>query len=438
MDFSDLKKWKIKKKNKNIYKVQYKNKFYIGELKNYKPDGIGYYHSNIENYKGYWKEGKKNGYGYTFDKNGNKIYSGHWKDNSPNGKGILFYEKNKIKYSGYFKDNFYSGEGRLYNKDGNLLYKGNFLNSKYNGKGILYNTNNSKKYDGFWVNNERDGMGKEYDYKGNLIYEGEFKNNKRNGYGYKFSFDFPYNYSYWKDGKQYNLYKQFPKSFYEIKSFIGQGGFGKLSLYKDKNTNKLYAVKFFKTEMDLIVQYRNLKYLQENKVCKPYFLCPYGIFYHYNKFCLVFNYLEGYITFEKFRKNKLIEKKDKIKICSQMWYEINLLHKIGMIHCDIKSSNIMIHPETFKVHIIDFGVAIIIDKKDKEKKYIVYGITKKYFNLPLGRKYNFKQLIKNDLNTMSKIIYLYLNNYKKETLPSFESRLDFIQNNLKMNSPSMI
>ena len=408
MDFSNLKKWRIVSKKKNIYKVQDKNKIYIGELENYKPNGIGYYQSIIENYKGYWKDGKKNGLGYTFHKNGDKIYSGHWINNIPNGEGILFYGKNKIKYSGNFKDNFFNGLGILYRDDGSLMYRGFFIKSKYDGKGILYYKNNNIKYEGSWKNGKKNGYGKEFNAGGEILYEGEFKNNERNGFGYIYIYGFPYRYSYWIKRKAYNLYKPFPKSFIPIKSFLGEGGFGKLSLYQDKKTNKLYAVKFFKKEMDLVVQYRNLKYLKEKKVCSRYFLCPYGIFNYENRFCLAFTYLEGYITFTDFKKDKTINDKNKVKICSQMWKQIHILHRIGMIHCDIKSSNIMIDPKTLNVHIIDFGIAIIIDKKQKEKKYMVYGLTKKYFNLPLGTTYTYQELIENDLKTMSKIIFSYL------------------------------
>lgn len=427
MDFSDLKKWKMISRKKNIYKVQYKNKIYIGELKNYKPNGIGYYQSSIENYKGYWKDGKKNGLGYTFHKNGEKIYSGEWKNNIPNGEGILFYEKNKIKYSGNFKDNFFNDFGILYRNNESLMYKGYFLKSKYNGKGILYYKNNNKNYEGLWKNGKKNGYGKEYNTRGEILYEGEFKNNERYGYGYIYIYGFPYRYSYWIDKKPYNLYKPFPKSFILVKDFIGKGGFGKLSLYKDKNTEKLYAVKFFTKEMDLVVQYRNLKYLKEKKVCSRYFLCPYGIFNHKNKLCLAFNYLEGYITLKNFRKNNTIKYNDKLQICSQMWKQIHILHRIGMIHCDLKSSNIMVDPETFNVHIIDFGIAIIIDKKNKEKKYMVYGLTKKYFNLPLGSTYTYEELIENDLKTMSKIIFSYLG-YTKYNNESEKKRFQFLDN----------
>ena len=177
--------------------------------------------------------------------------------------------------------------------------------------------------------------------------------------------------------------------------------------------------------MDLVVQYRNLKYLKEKKVCSPYFLCPYGIFNHQNKLCLVFNYLEGYITFKDFRKDKTIKYKQKLDICSQMWKQIHILHKIGMIHCDIKSSNIMINPKSMNVRIIDFGIAIIVDKKDKEKRYMVYGLTKKYFNLPLHKNYTYEELKENDLKTMSKIIFSYLN-YSMNKNQSYKERFKLL------------
>ena len=46
--------------------------------------------------------------------------------------------------------------------------------------------------------------------------------------------------------------------------------------------------------------------------------------------------------------------------------QIHILHRIGMIHCDIKSSNIMIDPKTLNVHIIDFGIKLLLIKNKRK------------------------------------------------------------------------
>ena len=45
---------------------------------------------------------------------------------------------------------------------------------------------------------------------------------------------------------------------------------------------------------------------------------------------------------------------------------------------------------------------------------MVYGLTKKYFNLPLGTTYTYQELIENDLKTMSKIYFFLFRLYYKK------------------------
>ena len=91
------------------------------------------------------------------------------------------------------------------------------------------------------------------------------------------------------------------------------------------------------------------------------------------------------LHFKSFVTNPLSFDKKKY-ICSQMLKELNILHRIGMIHSDIKPENIMINPKTLKVRIIDFGCEIIIDKENKDKKYQIHGFTKRYFRIKSKRE----------------------------------------------------
>ena len=337
-------------------------------------------------------------------------------------------------YKGSIKNGQYNGEGTLYYTNGKKRYRGTFLNSKFHGFGILYNEQGDevKNTEGYWKNGKKDGLCKIYNKDGNLSFEGEYKNDKQDGYGYIYKENFPNEYTFWENGIQIKTpYKPFPKNLI-FQKHIGGGGFGNLDLYKNKNNGKLFAVKklverYKKEEHHLVIQYRNLEYLKEYKVCKPYFLCPYGIFKDNKEVKIVFNYLEGYKTFSDFRDVPLSKTKKKY-ICSQMIKELNILHRIGMIHSDIKPDNIMVHPKTFKVRIIDFGCAIIIDKENKDKKYDIHGFTERYFHLNRYKKHKFNELKKNDMKALTKIIYPYLTGIDKRI--NFHNRLEYIKKNL--------
>tara|TARA_B110000438_G_scaffold296839_1_gene342160 strand:+ start:75 stop:1355 length:1281 start_codon:yes stop_codon:yes gene_type:complete len=85
---------------------------YIGEFKNFKPDGYGTFSwTNGDRYYGQWKDGKNNG-------TGTKL----WSDGT--------------EYSGMFKSDKLHGEGTFYYSDGKK-YVGEFINGKRHGKGIF-------------------------------------------------------------------------------------------------------------------------------------------------------------------------------------------------------------------------------------------------------------------------------------------------------------
>ena len=172
---------------------------YIGEYKDYVPNGFGIYKNYITNLKitgifknntfsdigieesaegGYTYYGdfinnKKEGYGTMIWKDGAK-YQGEFKNNQANGYGIIEYPDNKY-YQGEVKNGRMDGFGEFFWKD-EKRYIGNYKNDKRNGFGIFIirpnenqstavpskrrnNINNYSAYIGFWKNGNKEGFG---------------------------------------------------------------------------------------------------------------------------------------------------------------------------------------------------------------------------------------------------------------------------------------
>jgi hypothetical protein len=197
---------------KNWEKVDIsKNKYYIGELENKKPNGIGIlynydYEKNID-YIGYFKNGKYEGYGRKYDNYKRIHYLGYFSDNIYNGFGFLF-DNLYIKYIGYFSEGQYNNYGKLFsNYSQNVLYQGFFEKGNRRGKGIifyekdfiyikglfndkkingiLYDPDGNELYKGEFIN-ERPKKGKNikiYELNGEIKYEGDFLDGEYNGYG---------------------------------------------------------------------------------------------------------------------------------------------------------------------------------------------------------------------------------------------------------------
>ena len=106
---------------------------YVGEFKNFKPNGYGtFVWTNGDKYYGEWKDGKSSGNGTKVWKNGRK-YLGTFKNDKLHGEGTLFYPDGK-KYTGEFIDGKRHGDGTFTYPDG-TAYIGKFIAGKEEGIG---------------------------------------------------------------------------------------------------------------------------------------------------------------------------------------------------------------------------------------------------------------------------------------------------------------
>lgn len=200
--------------------------YYIGELKNNKPhgmgalvgvaDGAGTYDFSGEAlfyYVGNFKEGIKDGYGVEFHADEGDItyivqyiieqdlvsdeygeflcqylfnhvsYEGYWKGNEKHGKG------NKYSFPEYLSVYYFSIavneplEGYIF---GNVypseVIRGEWVNGKMTGDFAIYE-HNEKSYIGEMKNGSGNGWGTKYYGSGQVSYEGEWKNGEPHGYG---------------------------------------------------------------------------------------------------------------------------------------------------------------------------------------------------------------------------------------------------------------
>ena len=152
-------------------------------------DGWGKYVYNNGYYRGFFKDNKRNDYGfYSWDKG--DFYFGNWSNGSRNGYGEHFWEDGS-DYIGEWKNDVIAGYGIKRNSDktykrgiwenGVLKIKYDFYNNNIN-KGCTsgnckngygrYIWGNGDSYRGFFVNGKRI-MGN-YKYASGIIYQGQF------------------------------------------------------------------------------------------------------------------------------------------------------------------------------------------------------------------------------------------------------------------------
>ena len=133
---------------------------------------------NLINYKMFsWRYIKfeSNGYGKEYSVDNNQlVFEGEYKNGRRNGKGKEYEKNGEIIYEGEYLNGKRNGKGK---ENGRFAFEGEFLRGKkWNGKGyeegeLIYELKNGK------------GFVKEYnDYDGN-VFEGEYENGLRNGKG---------------------------------------------------------------------------------------------------------------------------------------------------------------------------------------------------------------------------------------------------------------
>jgi len=131
---------------------------FIGEYKNYIPDGFGIYKNLITNTK----------------------ITGIFGPNGLFGIGSEYSEEEGYTYYGEFKNNKKDGIGTLIWKDGSK-YQGQFINNRINGYGMM-EFPGKKFYQGEMKNGKMDGYG-QFFWADKSKYIGYYKKDKRNGFG---------------------------------------------------------------------------------------------------------------------------------------------------------------------------------------------------------------------------------------------------------------
>ena len=67
---------------------------------------------------------------------------------------------NELIYEGGLLNGKKNGKGKEYDKDGKLEYEGEYLNGEKNGKVKIYYNNGKLEYEGEYLNGEKNGKGK--------------------------------------------------------------------------------------------------------------------------------------------------------------------------------------------------------------------------------------------------------------------------------------
>ena len=159
---------------------------------------------------------------------------------------------------------------------------------------------------------------------------------------------------------------------YEFISMLGNGAYGKVRLYRDRNYKELlFAIKTLKKEG--IPQYQfNLLKSEVNILSNldhPNIVKYFGVFEDDYYVHIVMEYLKGYDLYKiiSLKKYTGFDEKDMCEIIQQLLKALSFIHSQNIIHRDIKPENILFanKRDYSTLKLIDFGLATYSKKDTK-------------------------------------------------------------------------
>ncbi|OYE01900.1 ATP-binding sensor histidine kinase [Nostoc sp. 'Peltigera membranacea cyanobiont' 232] len=113
-----------------------------------------------------------------------------------------------------------------------------------------------------------------------------------------------------------------------------------------------------------LVQFRN-QYAIAKNLDIPQIIKPYSLEAHRNGYALVMEDFGG-ISLREFTQGRPLTLEQFQGIALQLLDTLHLLHQQRVIHKDIKPANILIHPDTKQIKLIDFSIASLLPRETQE------------------------------------------------------------------------
>ena len=156
---------------------------------------------------------------------------------------------------------------------------------------------------------------------------------------------------------------------YQLIKLLSQGGMGAVYLAEDTRLKRQVAIKFLETDTksnldDLSTNNKTLKEAQLlARLNHPNIVQIHDVLTFDNFVCIVMEYLQGK-TLLQFQRQHISTLTQKLTILGDICKGIAHAHNKGVLHCDIKASNILI--DQLQTKITDFGISeLSVDKTDK-------------------------------------------------------------------------
>lgn len=179
---------------------------------------------------------------------------------------------------------------------------------------------------------------------------------------------------------------------YLIEKRIGRGGMAELFLAKDRALQRTVVIKVISPAFSRRDDFKK-RFMSEARIQahldNPHIVQIFRIFDYQHNLCLVMQYVRGTDLAEVVKKAKSMKERQgekgalsperAIHIFLQVLEGIGFVHKFGIMHGDIKPSNILLDQQGM-AKVADFGLSSLLPHKEKGRGETLSGGTPSYMS----------------------------------------------------------
>jgi serine/threonine protein kinase len=141
---------------------------------------------------------------------------------------------------------------------------------------------------------------------------------------------------------------------YTLTRWLGSGGMGEVYQAHQATTNRTVAIKLLR-QLEQAERFRNEATVQAS-LRHPHMTLLYEFFVEDGLSCLVMEYVEGPTVEQFLQRNGPLPEATAWKLLGQVASALTYLHERGIVHRDLKASNIKLLPHQ-NIKLLDFGLA---------------------------------------------------------------------------------
>lgn len=150
---------------------------------------------------------------------------------------------------------------------------------------------------------------------------------------------------------------------FEVVSYLGTGGFGKVLLVEERNTGRLFALKVVKRAKLSLPSFQALQFIETKvltQLASPFIVKLHYSFSNESKWFMIQDFLPGGTLFSLLRKLKRLPERVVQLYCAEIVLGLEALHTASVIYRDLKPENILLD-DRGHLKLADFNLAKLVD-----------------------------------------------------------------------------